>query len=80
MDLGIKGKTALVLGGGGGLGRAICKALAAEGANVAVADVDAAAIKETESTVAAAGGKSLGLVWDLADLTQIDAQVSMREY
>jgi 3-oxoacyl-[acyl-carrier protein] reductase len=79
MNLGITGKTALVLGGGGGLGRAICKALAAEGANVAVADVDAAAIKETEATVAAAGGKSLGLVWDLADLTQIDAQVSKIE-
>ena len=41
MELGIKGKTALVLGGGGGLGRAISIALAGEGANVAVADIDA---------------------------------------
>ena len=31
MDLGLRGKTALVLGAGGGLGRAIAKALAGEG-------------------------------------------------
>ncbi len=30
MDFGLKGKTALVLGGGGGLGRAIAKSLAAK--------------------------------------------------
>ena len=30
MDLGVRGKTALVLGAGGGLGRAIAKALAME--------------------------------------------------
>ena len=39
MNLGIKGKTALVLGGGGGLGRAISMALAREGVNVAIADI-----------------------------------------
>ena len=38
MDLGITGKTALVLGAGGGLGGAIAKALAREGARVAVGE------------------------------------------
>jgi 3-oxoacyl-[acyl-carrier protein] reductase len=79
MDLGIRGKTALVLGAGGGLGRAISEALAAEGVNVAVADVDPAAIAGTEAAVAAVAGKSVGLVWDLADLTQIDRHVSKIE-
>ena len=37
MDLGITGISALVVGGGGGLGGAISRALAAEGANVAIA-------------------------------------------
>ena len=79
MDFGLKGKTALVLGGGGGLGRAISKALAGEGVNVAVADIEAKAIAETEAAVAAIGGKSTGLVWDLADLSQIDAHISKIE-
>ena len=41
MDLGLKGKTALVLGAAGGLGGAIARALAREGARVAVGDVNA---------------------------------------
>ena len=79
MEFGIKGKTALVLGGGGGLGRAISIALASEGANVAVADIDGKAIAETESTLAGLGGKSIGLVWDLADLAVIDGHVTKIE-
>jgi 3-oxoacyl-[acyl-carrier protein] reductase len=79
MDFGLKGKTALVLGGGGGLGRAISKALAGEGVNVAVADIEPKAIAETEAALAAIGGKSIGLVWDLADLAQIDAHISKIE-
>jgi 3-oxoacyl-[acyl-carrier protein] reductase len=79
MDFGIRGKTALVLGGGGGLGRAISKVLAGEGAYVAVADIDSNAVAETEAALAAIGGKSIGLVWDIADLSQIDAQVSKIE-
>jgi 3-oxoacyl-[acyl-carrier protein] reductase len=43
MDLELRNRTALVLGAGGGLGRAIGKTLAGEGAAVAVADIDASA-------------------------------------
>ena len=62
MDLGLKNKTALVLGGGGGLGRAIAKALAGEGANIAVAGIGPDSIAGTEAALAAIGGKSIGLV------------------
>ena len=76
MNLGIAGKTALVLGGGGGLGRAISKSLAQEGANIAVADIAAAAIEGTEAEIGTLGVRSIGLVWDLADLAKIDANIA----
>jgi 3-oxoacyl-[acyl-carrier protein] reductase len=79
MDFGLKGKTALVLGGGGGLGRAISKTLMGEGANVVVADIDPDAIAGTESALAAIGGKYVGLVWDISDLSQIEAHISKIE-
>jgi 3-oxoacyl-[acyl-carrier protein] reductase len=79
MDLGLKNKTALVLGGGGGLGRAISKALAGEGAKVAIADIEPNAIAGTEAALSEVDGKSLGLVWDISDLSQIDGQVSKIE-
>jgi 3-oxoacyl-[acyl-carrier protein] reductase len=79
MDFGLRGKTALVLAGGGGLGRAIAKSLAGEGANVAVAGRGADSIAGTQAALAEIGGKSMGLVWDLADLAQIDGNVAKIE-
>lgn len=68
MDLGLKGKTALVLGAGGGLGGAIARTLAAEGAQIAVADINKEAAEQTVADVAAAGGSAMALQWDLGDL------------
>ena len=79
MNFGITGRTALVLGGGGGLGRAISRALAGEGANVAIADIDESAISRTEKAAGELGVRSIGLVWELADLSRIDAHVSKIE-
>ncbi|MGC0406628.1 3-oxoacyl-[acyl-carrier protein] reductase [Streptomyces sp. SAI-126] len=79
MDLGISGKTALVLGGGGGLGGAIAKALAAEGAAVAVADISPQAAERTAEAVTDAGGKAVPLEWDLADLGAIDQHIATVE-
>ena len=79
MDLGLEGKTALVLGGGGGLGRAIAAALAAERVNVAVGDIDAAALEQSARDVRAAGTKALALHWNLSDLSTINEHVNSIE-
>lgn len=75
MDFGLKDRTALILGGGGGLGRAIAKALAGEGVKIAVAGIHRASIEATQAELAPAGVQSITLEWDLADLTVIDANV-----
>ena len=79
MDLDLRGKTALVLGGGGGLGSVIATTLAEEGADVAVADVDAASVERTAADVRAAGARGVSLQWNLADLSAIDAAVGTIE-
>jgi 3-oxoacyl-[acyl-carrier protein] reductase len=79
MNLGLQGKTALVLGGGGGLGRAIAKSLAAEGAKVAVADIDLAAAERAAQEIQTASSPSLAIAWDLADLSVIAPNISAIE-
>src|SRR6202795_505072 len=79
MDLGLQGKTALVLGGGGGLGRAIAKSLSAEGAKVAVADIDLAAADRAAQEIQSESAPSFAIAWDLADLSAIESNVSAIE-
>ena len=71
MDLGLNGKTALVLGAGGGLGGAIAKTLASEGAQIAVADINKEAAEKTVSDISTAGGSGMAVEWDLANLDAI---------
>jgi 3-oxoacyl-[acyl-carrier protein] reductase len=79
MDLGIKGKTALVLAGSRGLGQAMAVALAREGVQVAVTGRNTEALQQTVNMIEEVGGKALALPWDLADLAAIDANVKAVE-
>ena len=79
MDLGIAGKVALVLGGGGGLGSAIAQTLAREGARVAVADLSTEAAEKSAAAIRVTGGTAIALEWDLADLGRIDEHVNRVE-
>ncbi len=54
MDL--KGRTAVVTGAAGGIGRAIAVSLASRGCHLALADVNDAGLAETRSLVAQPGG------------------------
>ena len=63
----LAGRVAVVSGGGGGIGKAICVALAAEGAQVIVGDLDATLGKAAVTEVEAAGGQAVYEPLDVAD-------------
>lgn len=71
----LQGKCALVTGAGSGIGRAICIALAAEGAGVAVADVDETGAMETVTTIEGLGKKTIAIGADVSKKTDVVAMV-----
>lgn len=79
MDFGIAKKTALVFGGGGGLGGAIAQSLAAENVNVVVADIVGDAAEKTAEAIRATGAQAVALKWDIGDLSILDAQIKWIE-
>ena len=62
----LRGKVAFITGAGMGMGRAAAVLFAEEGARVVVADIDAAAAKETVALVEKAGSQALATVGDVA--------------
>lgn len=77
MDLGIKGKTALVLSAGGGLGRAIACALAREGANVAVTDIDEKSLSATVRDILEGNGNAFSHPADLGDPAALEGLLGL---
>jgi NAD(P)-dependent dehydrogenase (short-subunit alcohol dehydrogenase family) len=61
------GRSALVTGAGSGIGRGIAHRLAAEGAKVAVLDVDAQTADEVATSIRSAGGEAAPVVADVRD-------------
>ncbi|HAK63230.1 MAG TPA: hypothetical protein DCO82_08335 [Alphaproteobacteria bacterium] len=68
----LDGRTALITGGASGIGWATAKAMAREGAKIAIADIDRDKI---EQRVTELGGASYGIVADVGDLREIDRMI-----
>lgn len=71
MDLGLKNRVAIVTGGARGIGRAISRALAEEGAIALVADKDLAPAEALADEIKASGGTALAVQLDVTDRESI---------
>jgi NAD(P)-dependent dehydrogenase (short-subunit alcohol dehydrogenase family) len=72
----LEGKSALITGGGGGIGRATALIFAREGARLAIADAVAAAAEETVAQVNKAGGQAIALSGDVTDSGAVKTMVA----
>ncbi|MGQ5637302.1 MULTISPECIES: SDR family NAD(P)-dependent oxidoreductase [unclassified Streptomyces] len=70
------GRTALVTGAGGGIGRGVALAFADEGANVVVAGRRREPLEETVTLIERAGGKALAVTADVTRAAEVRALVS----
>jgi len=72
----LEGKVALITGAGHGQGAAGARLFAAEGAAVAVADVNAGNAELVAKEIVAAGGRAIPITADISDPPQVEAMVA----
>jgi len=75
MDLGLKGKVALVTGAGQGVGEGIGKLLAQEGARVVVNDFFQDRADKVAGEIVSAGGEAIGIQSDVSDFDSVTRMV-----
>ena len=68
----LDGRTAVVTGGGSGLGAAIAKGLAQSGAALAIVDVNEAGAAATVATIERQGGRAVSMPCDVTDAKAVD--------
>jgi NAD(P)-dependent dehydrogenase (short-subunit alcohol dehydrogenase family) len=75
----ISGRNAVVTGGGSGIGQSLAKALAAQGAQVAVADIILANAQKVADEIGTAGGTAIAIACDVCErdsIKQMKARVN----
>jgi len=75
MDMGLKGKVALVTGGGRGIGQGIVKRLAEAGCDIAVADIIEENAKKVADEVKAMGRRAIAIKVDVSKWDQVQNMV-----
>jgi 2-hydroxycyclohexanecarboxyl-CoA dehydrogenase len=73
---GLGGKVAVVTGGGSGIGLAISERLAADGAAVAVLDLNGTAAKEAAARIGVGGSTAIGIEVDVTDRAGLEVAVA----
>ncbi|HXC39359.1 MAG TPA: SDR family NAD(P)-dependent oxidoreductase [Burkholderiales bacterium] len=76
---GLEGKSAIVLGGGQGMGESTAMRLAGAGCNVAVLDFDAGRAEAVAARVKGEGRKSVAIVADVLDDAKLKAAIAQAE-
>jgi meso-butanediol dehydrogenase / (S,S)-butanediol dehydrogenase / diacetyl reductase len=71
----VEDRVVVVTGGAGGIGAAACRAIAAEGGKVIVADLDAAAAEGVARSIVAEGGAADSIGVDVTDRPQVQAMI-----
>ena len=71
----VQDKVVIVTGGAGGIGSAACRAIAAEGGKIVVADLDATAAESVAAEITADGGIATSVGVDVTDRSQVQAMV-----
>src|SRR5207244_11816761 len=72
MKVQLDGQVAIVTGGAHGNGRAITQALADNGAQIAIVDIDATAGEQAASEVSSAGATCVALAGDVSDIERME--------
>lgn len=75
----LKNKIVIVTGGAGGIGGATCRRFAAEGAKVAVFDMNFEAATQVAQDIQAAGGQAAAFKCDITHRAEVDAAVAAAE-
>ena len=71
----VQGRVVVVTGGAGGIGAAACRAIAAEGGKVVVADLDPQRAQEVADSIAADGASAVAVAVDVTDREQVRAMI-----